>query len=48
MTEWLKLMLEEIARRRAEQESGRAEEALRERELAQTRPAKTPKQKRGK
>lgn len=34
MTEWLKLMLEEIARKQAEQESGRAEQALRERELA--------------
>jgi hypothetical protein len=32
MTEWLKLMLEEIARKQAEEESGRAEQALRERE----------------
>ena len=32
MTEWLKLMLEEIARKQAEQESGRAEQAQRERE----------------
>lgn len=32
MTEWLKLMLEEIARKQAEQENGRAEQALRERE----------------
>lgn len=34
MTEWLKLMLEEIARKQAEQENGRAEQALREREPA--------------
>jgi len=34
MTEWLKVMLEEIARKQAEQDSGRAEQALRERESA--------------
>ena len=36
MTEWLKLMLEEIARKQAEQESGREEQALRERESPPT------------
>lgn len=46
MTEWLKLMLEEIARRQAEQERGRAEEALRERERAQARPARAARRKR--
>jgi hypothetical protein len=37
MTEWLKLMLEEIARKQAEQESARAELALREQERASAR-----------
>jgi hypothetical protein len=37
MTEWLKLMLEEIARKQAEQEGGRAEHALREREAPPAR-----------
>lgn len=49
MTEWLKLMLEEISRKRAERERGLAEAALREEEFraakteksaAQARPAK--------
>ncbi len=44
MTEWLKLMLEEIARKHAEQENARAEEALRERERAQTSTDKSSKQ----
>jgi hypothetical protein len=46
MTEWLKLMLEEIARKQAEQESGRAEQALREREQAQAPVHKPPSPRR--
>ena len=40
MTEWLKLMLEEISRKQAERERGLEEAALREEEL---RSAKTEK-----
>ncbi len=43
MTEWLKLMLEEIARKQAERENARAEEALRAREPARARADKTSK-----
>ncbi len=46
MTEWLKLMLEEIARKQAEHASGLAEDALRARERAAAGPEKVGAQAR--
>jgi hypothetical protein len=40
MSEWLKLMLEEIARKEAERECARSEQALREQEQALVRNAR--------
>jgi hypothetical protein len=47
MTEWLKLMLEEIARRQAERERGLAEAARRAQELGAARCEKSAAQARG-
>ncbi|HEY4645709.1 MAG TPA: hypothetical protein VIH25_05460 [Steroidobacteraceae bacterium] len=46
MTEWLKLMLEEIARKQAEQDSARAEEALRAQERRSARDPRSPPERR--
>ncbi len=46
MTEWLKLMLEEIARKQAERERGFAEQARRASESATARTAESVEQSR--
>ncbi|HKE43748.1 MAG TPA: hypothetical protein VKB41_04330 [Steroidobacteraceae bacterium] len=45
LTDWLRIMLDEIARKQAELESGRTEQRARESECAQQKPAAARKRR---